>query len=51
MLKTLPKTLQKILAEAPIAWGIVALADYQQGKKTVLQIAEDWNAFKLLHST
>lgn len=46
---TMPEKLKSILSEAPLAWGIVALADYRQGKKTVSQIIREWEAFKLLH--
>lgn len=46
----MPEKLKTVLKEAPLAWGIVALLDYRQGKKTVNQIIREWKDFKLQSS-
>ena len=46
---TMPKKLEEIIQQAPIAWGIIALIDYKGGK-SVREIEKEWNAVKHLYS-
>jgi hypothetical protein len=46
----MPNTLKKILQEAPLWWGIVALSEYRDGKKSVRAILQDWNNYKKFKS-
>lgn len=45
MQKEIPERLKKILSKAPMAWGIVALTDYQTKKKTINELDSEWNNF------
>lgn len=42
----IPKTLQQILKDAPITWGILALHDYRTGKKSIAMLLTEWLTYK-----
>jgi hypothetical protein len=44
--KDLPVRLKEVLEKAPLAWGIIALSDYREGKKTVSEIVKEWEEYK-----
>jgi hypothetical protein len=42
----IPKTLKSVLAEAPLAWGIIALWDYRSRNRTAKQLIKEYKEYK-----
>jgi hypothetical protein len=40
------KKIEKVIKEAPLAYGIIVLMDYNEGRKSAEQIAEKWEEDK-----
>ena len=42
-MRKIPATLKKVISQAPMSWGVVALSDYRSKKKTANQIKKDFD--------
>jgi uncharacterized membrane protein len=45
-MQVIPEKVKKVISEAPLAWGLIALLDYRRKYKTAHQIKKEWDKAK-----